>query len=562
MAFTDMVGSTEQRARLGDEVGDELRREHDQIVATAAAEHGGEVVKGTGDGTLLAFGGAADALAAMVAIQQGIDRRNRGAAEHLSVRIGVSLGDPRYEDGDLHGTAVVEAARICALADGGQILCHDLVRAVAGSRTALDFEGRGSHELKGLAEAIPIAAVRWQPLDLDTGDTAFAIPPQLESGTRLRFVGRDEQVDQLVTIWKQAKEGERGVALVGGEPGIGKSRLAIEIAAQAREQGAITLYGRCDDELGVPFQPFVEALRWFVDHADDPTTSLGRHGGELVRLVPEIADRAGDLAQPLRSDPETEQYRLFEAVAGWLGTLSSVTPVVLVLDDLHWAAKATLLMLRHILKSPEAMHLLVLCTYRDTDLSRSHPLSEALAEFRRLPGVTRVSLSGLDATGVCEVLAASAGHELDADGRALAAAIHAETEGNPFFVGEVLRHLAETGRIYERDGRWVADDPSNIGIPEGVREVIGRRLNRLSEQSNDVLSLAGVVGRTFELAVLLELSEVDEDTLLEALDEAIEARLIRDLGAGQYAFSHALVRSALYDEVRPTRARPDPPTSR
>ena len=257
--------------------------------------------------------------------------------------------------------------------------------------------------------------------------------------------------------------------------------------------------------------------------------------------------------EALQSDPETEQYRLFEAVAGWLAALSRDTPVLLVLDDLHWAAKPTLLMLRHIVSSPEAMQLLVVGTYRDTDLDRTHPLGEALAELRRREHVARVSLVGLDEAGVVDFLESTAGHGLDADGVTLAHAIHAETEGNPLFVGEVLRHLAETGRIYEKDGRWTSDDPSNVGIPEGVREVIGRRLSRLSDDANETLTLAAVIGRGFELPILVGISELEEDRLLELVDEAVEARLVREVGVGRYQFSHALVRSALYDEVRPTR---------
>jgi hypothetical protein len=272
-----------------------------------------------------------------------------------------------------------------------------------------------------------------------------------------------------------------------------------------------------------------------------------------VRLVPQLADRFTSLPAPLSSDAETEQYRLFDAVASWLSAAAADRPLLLVLDDVHWAAKPTLLMLRHVARSSEG-RLLIVATYRDTELDRSHPLTGVLADLRRMPDVSRIALVGLDQSGVAELLASTAGHELDESGIALANAIHAETEGNPFFVGEVLRHLSETGAIYERDGRWTTDaDVASLGIPEGVREVIGRRLDRLSDVTNDALAHASVVGREFDLAMLGRLVELDEDELIEALEDATEARVIRETGIGRYTFAHALVRSALYDELRPTR---------
>ena len=558
IVFTDLVGSTEQRTRLGDDMADDLRREHDAIIANAIASHDGEIVKGTGDGVMAAFAGAAEALACTVVIQQGMDRRNRrnASAEPLTVRIGISLGDARLDGGDLYGTSVVEAARLCDLAGSGGILCTDVVKVVAGSRAVQDFESVGALELKGIPDPVPTSRVGWTPVDTaDATPDQPPLPPGLDPGTRFAFVGRDEPLELIVNLWKRAMEGERGVVLLAGEPGIGKTRLATELAKRAHEQGATVLFGRCDDELGVPYQPFVEAITWDTDHAAPELLGerLGRYGGELTRLVPDLPERAPGLPAPLQSDPETEQYRLFEAVTGWIAAASRDAPMLLVLDDLHWAAKPTLLLLRHVVSSGEPMRLLVVGTYRDTDLDRMHPLSEALADLRRREDVSRVSLTGLDAGGVVDFLERTAGHELDDNGRALAAAIHAETEGNPLFVGEVIRHLAETGRVYERDGRWTTDDPSAVGIPEGVREVIGRRLSRLSEEANETLTLAAVIGRGFELDVLVGIGDADEDAVLERLEGALEARLVREVGVGRYQFSHALVRSALYDEVRPTR---------
>jgi predicted ATPase len=184
--------------------------------------------------------------------------------------------------------------------------------------------------------------------------------------------------------------------------------------------------------------------------------------------LPPSSHRAPDLPSPLRSDPATEQHRLFDAVGAWLAAASGHRPLLLVLDDLQWAAKPTLLLLRHVARWPEPMRLLVVGTYRDTEVDRTHPLAGALADFRRGTGFDRISLSGLDRQGVVAFMEQAADHALDDDDQALAWAIHEETQGNPFFVGEVLRHLAESGAVLRRDGRWVSGGSiEELGIPGG-----------------------------------------------------------------------------------------------
>jgi DNA-binding SARP family transcriptional activator len=411
------------------------------------------------------------------------------------------------------------------------------------------------------------AALDWRPPSGDAGPTGGDLPetpspalpmPDLLTETSWVFVGRDPPLKQLGALWMAAAGGERRLALLSGEPGVGKTRLAAEFAGRLHLEGATVMAGRCDEDLGVPYQPFVEAFRHFAEHtfAERLAPRLGRHPGELVRLHPDLAGRFSDLAPPLRSDPQTERYRLFDAVAGWLAAASSHGPVLLVLDDLQWATKPTLLLLRHVMRSPEPMHLLIVGAYRDTELAHDHPLVEVLADFRRQAGVERLALSGLAPGEVARFMAEAAGHEMDDDGLALARTIHNETQGNPFFLREVIRHLAETGGIEQRDGRWGTRLPvDEVAVPEGVREVIGRRLARLSGEANRVLRVAAVAGTDFELAVIREASDLDEETILTALEEAISARLIAEVPGPvpRYRFTHALVRSTLYGNLSGAR---------
>ena len=546
--FTDLVGSTELMSQLGDRAFDDLRRRHFAALSKAVAAHGGEEVKNTGDGLMAVFPAAAEAVDAAVAMQQATARQSKNRS--LAIRVGVAVGDAMAEGDDYFGTPVVEAARLVAAARPGQILTTQIARALAGARCTATFTDQEPLTLKGLPDPVAVCEVGWQP-----AGSAVPMPALLTDIGRI-FVGRDAEVERLQQLWKEATSGERRVVFVAGEPGVGKTRLAAELATRVHEEGGLVLAGRCDEDLGVPFQPFVEALRHFVDHtAPEPLAGqLGRYGGELTRLVPDLTELVPDLPPPVSSDPETERYRLFDAVAAWLATASAESPLLLVLDDLQWAAKPTILLLRHVMRVGDVMRLLVVTTYRDTDVGRGHPLADFLADARRTPGVERIALVGFDASGVAAFLQQVAGHDLDAEGEILARAVWQETEGNAFFVAEVVRHLAESGAIQRRDGRWtVTTTVEELGIPEGVRDVVGRRLSRLSQQANDVLACASVVGLEFDPAVVQAAGGFPEDVILSALDEAVGNRLVVDVAGGASRFSHALVRATLYDELTAPR---------
>ena len=545
--FTDVVGSTELRSRLGENAADALRHTHDTLVAGVVEANRGNLVKNHGDGIMATFAGSSDAVGAAVAIQQAIARHNRSSAAALEVRIGISAGDVVFEGDDCFGSPVIEAARLCAAAAGGQILASELVRGLARSAGSA-FTPVGSLELKGLPEPVPAMQVEWEPLP----EPSVPLPPFLTDIGRI-FVGREGELERLGQLWKEATAGDLRVALLAGEPGVGKTRLAAELGGRVHDDGATVLAGRCDEDMGVPYQPFVEALRHFVDHAPVLSGRLGRYGGELARLVPELTARVPDLPAPMRSDPETERYRLFDAVASWLAVASAEDPLLLVLDDLQWAAKPTLMLLRHVVRAGSG-RVLVLGTYRDTDLTHDHPLGDVVADLRRQGGVERLSLSGLDDVGVAAIVEQASGQTLDTAGLALARAVYEETEGNPFFVREVLRHLAETGAVERREEGWSTRLPvDEIGIPEGVREVVGRRLARLSRVADHALTIAAVVGPEFELGVVQAAGDLSEETLLGAVEEAAAARVVIEVSATRYRFAHALVRATLYESLTAAR---------
>jgi class 3 adenylate cyclase len=330
--FSDLVESTRLLSQLGEAAFDAVRRAHFEALRHAIERTGGEQVKTLGDGVLAIFGSAADAVACAVAMQQAVDGQAQRAGVPLAIRVGLASGDVSFEEDDVFGTPVVAAARLVAAARPGQILATAVVRMVAGGRTGAAFSDRGLLQLKGLPEPVAACEVTWERLPQPTGP----LPSLLSDGGRV-FVGRQTEVERLGQLWKQAVAGGPRLALLAGEPGIGKTRLAAELAKAAHAEGAVVLVGRCDEDLGVPYQPFVEALRQVVDHTlpGELAGRLGRYAGELVRLVPELADRVPGLPASLRSDPETERYRLFDATAAWLGAASAEGPVLVVLDDLQ-----------------------------------------------------------------------------------------------------------------------------------------------------------------------------------------------------------------------------------
>ncbi|HEY0397760.1 MAG TPA: adenylate/guanylate cyclase domain-containing protein, partial [Acidimicrobiia bacterium] len=251
--FTDLVGSTELRSQLGEDAAEQLRHRHDSLVVGAVGASRGNVVKNLGDGIMATFVGASDAVGAAVAIQQAIGRHNRSSDPALRVRIGISAGDVVFEGDDCFGTPVIEAARLCGVARGGQILASEMVRWLARSGGG-EFAPMGSLELKGLSEPVPTVEVGWEPLPQSS------VPrPGFLTDMGWIFVGRAGELDRLGQLWKEAMAGELRVALLAGEPGVGKTRLAAELAGRVHDEGATVLAGRCDEDLGVPYQPFVEA---------------------------------------------------------------------------------------------------------------------------------------------------------------------------------------------------------------------------------------------------------------------------------------------------------------
>jgi DNA-binding SARP family transcriptional activator len=571
--LTDVVSSTQLWDAAPTDMATAVRT-HERIVESVVAHNGGHFLKhrGEGDSTLSVFSRANDAVSAAIDLQERLAGQRNNLPVPIAVRVGLHTGEVEQRDRDYFGPAVNRAARIRALAGPGEVLCSrataDIVAdALTGGVTLTEIGskqlrgmrrrevvyrvGRASEDLKG-----PFASAG--PRDDDRESVRREVPSQLDTARASPVIARHSEREMLKEYWDRSLQGEPQLVFLSGEPGIGKTRLAADIANAAVADGAVVLYGRADEGLNVPYQPFVEALRGYVEAHEDWELdgTLGRYPGELVRLLPELADRVANLAPPLHSDPATEQYRLFDAVASWLSATALSAPVVLVLDDLQYAAQPTMFLLRHIVTSHPSGPWFVVVTYRKSEVAQGDPLIALLADLRsgaHSECVHHVELFGLEEIDVSAFIEEASGRTMHEADDAFVSTLHRRTGGNPFFLSEIVRHLVETGALSEKGDSPQGEQLRDTRIPDAARDVVLRRIARLSSDAQSLLTVAAVVGLEFDLGLVAAVTDVDPDLLLATMDEAASACIVEERGLERFSFAHALVQAALYDGLTESR---------
>jgi len=379
----------------------------------------------------------------------------------------------------------------------------------------------------------------------------------LDALSRGRLVGRAVELDEARQLWRRALEGNGHAVLLSGEPGAGKTRLAREITIQAAVDRATVMTGGCYEyEATTPYLPFVEAFRKLVrEQKDDDSLRalLGDAAPQIAKLAPEIETRIGPFPARAELPPHEERLLFFDAVAQVLANIARQRGLLFFADDLHWADRGTLWLLGHLLRQLRTERALILGCYRETELDRTHALSRALIDWNRERLATRIAVRRFEAAETSAQLSALLGEDVSGE---FGEAVHRETEGNPFFVEEVLKALIEQGSVKRESGRWKRCDVDDLVIPQSVKEAIGNRLDRVSSKSNEVLRVAAVLGKTFSFEELQAVAnDAGEDALLDALDEAVNAQLIATTGGDSFTFTHDKIREVLYEELNPIRRR-------
>jgi len=539
--FTDVEGSVALQTAHGDVEATGILGATETLARGLVEEHGGRVVKALGDGTMSSFDSPRRAVGCALEIQRRVAAGNvRNPALAVRVRAGVHTGELFAVEGDLHGAAVSAAARICASAAGGEVLVSDVVRQLCAGIDELAFTDRGLRALKGFDE--PWALFGAASVTTAADDARGVASP-------MPFVGREAVRAELSVALQRAATGAGWLVMVGGEPGVGKSRLAEEVAAEARQRGFAVVTGHCHEAHGdVPYMPWIEVLEERTRDLEPEAllARLGEHAAALAQMAPELRRKAPGIP-PLFEMPAEQQRRfLLNSVRAYVSGIARSVSQMLVLEDLHWADESTLSLVEHLADWIGEIPLIVLGTYRDTGLDLSAALRDALA---RLSGRRDVSLLSVQRHGEADVARMLASLTGEKAPRTLTAAIYAQSGGNALFVQEAGRWFAESGQVPGAlAGHATSGGDAQSVLPAGLLLVIDQRLRRLRDGTRRLLGLAAVIGRSFELATLESIAAIEGDDLVEAIEEAERERLIAERAGGAgagYQFVHDLFRQAL-----------------
>lgn len=381
-------------------------------------------------------------------------------------------------------------------------------------------------------------------------------PPLLAGGAHeaVHLTGREEEISLLRSSWERAARGQQQIAVVTGEPGVGKTRLVVEFARSIARHATV-LVGRCDREALVAYAPWVAILQWMI--RTTPSQALRQHlaaieaGSELAQIVPEISTRI-HVGAPGSATPDGRRYRLFEAASQLLAAASQGAPILLVIDDLHWADRGSLLLLRHMIRSTRQAAICIVITHRNDVPEWSSEFRDVVESLRREHTPTRIALHRLSDDDVRDMIEEWTGRDSPLS---LTRLVARHTEGNPLFVVEMLKHLDETGALTLCQESHEPITLADVGLPEGIRQLIGRRLERLCLTTRRLLTIGAVMGREFRLSDIETLVDVGEDAVLDSMDEALTASIVtEEAGApGNFSFTHTLIREALYTSITDAR---------
>ena len=561
--FADIRGYTRFTQEFGDEAAARLAAKFAAVARECLTAREGQVIGLQGDEAVAVFGSARQALRAAIELQARFDRESSlDPSLPLLVGVGLDAGEAVPVADGYIGAALNLAARLCKLAGPHEVLASEAVVHIARKLDGIVYAERGFAQLKGFAD--PVRIIHVVPEDdgrvgdappeqapTVSGDSVLPIGAFLGALPSSLLVARESEMQRLLAAVDAVASGNGRLVHLSGEPGVGKTRLAQEVMLAARNRNFLIATGRCYElDQSVPFYPFLDALAT-VYRTCPPSlrATLPRRWPLVARLLPDLNLEL----PPSGSNAQEEQQRLFRAVTGFLQAIAAEVPVALLLDDLHSADGTSLELLQHLARHTRADRILLLGTYRDVEVNRRHPLEVVLRDLTREELVERIAVRRLEETATSELIGATLG-EREVPNQ-LVGLIYERTEGNPFFVQQLLRFLVERGDVYQEKGRWAQRALEKIEVPESVRSVIGQRLARLRQGTQEILQDASVLGQTFRFEALSQLGGRTDDELEAALEEAGSTGLVREAGTDTYAFDHALTQQALYTELPGRRKR-------
>jgi serine/threonine protein kinase len=406
--------------------------------------------------------------------------------------------------------------------------------------------------VKEVAEAKPA------PVAVSTEEKAAEKMPTPEPRWAQALVDREQEIKILRARLDAALRAEGSLVFITGEAGIGKTRLAYELRSYAKLRGAQCLMGKGGErESAIPYKPWSDIIKEYTRWAPPLLVfkAVGTFATELVKLVPELSEKLGTIPSSAPA-PSTQQHvRLYEAVTQFFINISKEVPLMLFLDDLQWFDDASMALLHHMARAITIEHLLVVGAYRDLELDDQRSLSRSVAEINRERLSSALPLKRLAFDYALQMIRQTFGDKVPDE---LPDLIYGKTEGNPFFIEEVLRSLVEEGAVYPVERGWGVKDLSDVHVPRGIKEVLGKRLECLDEESCHVLSTAAVIGREFSFLMLREVTGLDEDRLIDIIDKCLQSRLVvarHILGEEVYAFADTQLRDVLYEDISPIRRR-------
>jgi class 3 adenylate cyclase len=532
--FTDVEGSTRMLSTRGFTESHEIMKAYETIIDEKVAEHAGRRIKGLGDGYMISFGSVRHGVECALDIQRSIAEYSKQNPERkIRIRIGLNTGEVVEEAGDIFGAAVNVAARVAGKAKGGEILVSDVVRSLVGPMAEMKFAFRGRYKLKGFPD-------RWRLHQVTPGEVRET-PHLLLTGDG--FVDREQERLDIRMVLDRAATGSGGMLFLTGAPGIGASRLASEVAAEATGKGWLVLSGRCVEQEGAPYAPFREILASAIASATSKALleAAGDEGPLLAQLAPGLRQKVRGMAANLVDvDADKLREKLFRGIFDFLSGVRGKRPLLLVLDDLQWADDATVLLLRDLAERVAGSHMVVIGTYWDSDLDAGRPFGSVLSRLLRRRRAQRITLGPLSDRDVAKIVAGNTETPLTP---VQLMGIQAATEGNPLFVEQSALYVTESETMLGGGARSQASfTEEDLELAQSVRGLISRRLERLSEPAQRMLVAAAVVGRDFNIGLLEAFGELSGHELREALEEATRGRFLIAAGSDRYRFTHDLVR--------------------